>query len=148
MRRFLIEDAKSGVKGDDMDCSFGPIVAAVKFSADSDSRWIYNIEEVGVSKFYLSEDDLFDDLIQDNIDYEEFYKKLTIDCFINEFEGIDLDDYDVAIESIDDDIDNPAGQLIRLLIALTKLEQSESDELAKEAIGRYADEVVIPEFEF
>lgn len=150
MKRYLIEDAKSGVKGEgtNTDCCFGSIVAAVKFSADGESIWIYSIEEVGVPSFYLSEDDLFDELVQDNPENEEFHKNMSINCSINEFEGIELDDYDAALESIDDNIENPAGQLIRLLIALTRLEQEESDELAEEAIGKYADEVAIPEFDF
>ena len=141
MKRYLIEEAKC----DFMENAFdgGLVVSSVKYKCDGESRWLNLDEFNGIPMFFLTDEDYFDRLFDFDIS-EELVRELEDNWQIFDFEGIDLDDYDCLIESMEEDEENPAIPLLRFIVALTRCNAEDVDGLIKSAAGKYADEIPLP----
>ena len=146
MKRYIIEDAKCGIPEGGVACgpADGNVVATVRFRDGGKSRWISLVDVEGIPNVYLSDRDMHEELVKEDLENAEFtaYRE---EHFIGEFGGIVLGpDYADTFESIAEDPENPAVPLIRYLIALVRCDEDEVDDLIAGAAGRYADELEIP----
>ncbi len=148
MKRYFIEEAKCGVTEGGMACGpvSGNVVVTVKFKEGSKVQWISLVEVDGIANVYLADKDIHESLIAEDIDDEEFTQYME-DHYISEFDGLDVGaEYGDWLDSIEEDPENPAVQLIRLLLALAWCKPGRPEaELIEMAKGRYADELDIPE---
>ena len=101
--RILVECVKCGVSEGGVAC--GPVEGAVnstvKYTRDGETKWLTNSEFTGIPNFYLTDEDVFDRLMDQNLDDEEFVALMEA-SHIEEFEGIKLyDNYDEIEEAID-----------------------------------------------
>ena len=140
MRRYYIEDVQGGCA--EIGISRNRVIT-IKFREDGKSKWITMADGEGVPDTYLSDEDQHE--IHVNLDanedlFEEAYKYL-----IHEFNGIDLCEYSDILDSVTEDQENPASSLIKYLVALIRCKEKEIEGLIKMGIGKYADEVEIPE---
>ena len=147
MKRYYIEEAKCGITEGGMACGPVPgnVVVTVKFKEGSKVQWINLVDVGGILNVCLSDKDIHDALIEEDFD-DEFLEYIDDHC-IDEFNGLELGtEYGDWLDSIEEDPENPAVQLIRLLIALALCKPGEPEaELIKMAKGKYADELNIPE---
>ena len=140
MKRYYIEDVQ---------CGFAEIgisrnrVITIKFREDGKSKWITMADGEGVPDTYLSDEDQHEIHVNPDANedlFEEAYKNL-----IHEFNEIDLCDYSDILDSVTGDQGNPANSLIKYLVALIRCKEKEVEGLIKMGIGKYADEVQLPE---
>ena len=146
MSRFFIETAKCDVTTGGIACGpvGGEVVASVRFSDGSVTQWISLVEVDGIPNFYLTDKDIFEDLLDCDFEDQEFADYLN-DHFLDDFNGITFTgEYEDIFISLSEDSDNPAVPLIRYLIALVRCEMDEVEELIDLATGRYVDELDIP----
>ena len=151
MTRYLIEEAKCGVTdGALMPCGPMPghVMAAVKFKEFSEGeeqpeQWLSLAEAEGYPSVYLSDEDIFDKLMEEDMEDTAFDEYLD-EHYLEEFNGIAVCDYDDLFESIHEDPDNPAIPLIRYIVALVRCPMEDVDPMIRMAEGRYADELDIP----
>ena len=138
-KRFLIEDAKCGITGGPLD---GIVVTSVKFNDGGKSKWLNLAEVEGIPCFYMTDEEVYDKLIENDFDDEaqEFFDNASV----MEFEGITLGEYDDLFDSIYDNQDNPAVPLLRYVISLTRCDMKDVKKLIKTAVGKYVDEIKIP----
>ena len=66
-KRFLIEDAKCGITGGPLD---GIVVTSVKFNDGEKSKWLNLAEVEGIPCFYMTDEDVYDKLIENDFDDE------------------------------------------------------------------------------
>ena len=146
MSRYFIENAKCGVTEGGMGCGpiSGNVVATIQFKEGNATQWLSLVEVEGIPNVYLTEKDVFEDLVAEDFEDTEFIEYMQ-EHYIDEFEGIEFDDdYSSTFESITECPENPAVPLIRFLIALIRCEMDEVNELIELATGRYVDEIDIP----
>lgn len=146
MKRYFIEEVKCGVTEGGMACGpvGGSVVTSIKFRENNEApNWLNLVEVSGIPNAYISDKDVYDDLIKEDFDDKEFNDYME-DHFEADFEGIDLTDYAGAFECMYDDQDNPAVPLIRYLITLTRCSTDEVEGLIKLVTGKYIDEVEVP----
>ena len=143
MKRYYVEEAKVGVTEGGIACGPipGSVVVSIKYREnDNQSLWLSNVEVEGIANPTLSEKDIFDVLVTEEMDNTEFDK-----YFITEFNNIELDpDYYGTFEKFTTDPENPAIPLIRLLIVLTRCKREEEDTIINSVVGRFADEIDVP----
>ncbi|WP_027207189.1 hypothetical protein [Butyrivibrio fibrisolvens] len=144
MGKYYIDDVKCGLEKGGMACGpgFGTVVASVKVSVGSKTFWLTNAEVEGLPSFYMSDEDIYDRLI--NISADDDFIDYLDQCFIDSFEGIKLREYDEMMESIKKNEGNPAVSLIRYIVLLTRCEMEEVDGLVALVKGKFVDEVEIP----
>ena len=146
MKRYLIEEAKCGSTG--WGPCIGHTVSSVRFNNGTKSQWL-SLEDVdGYFYFYLTEDDIFDHLIEE--DYvDEDPEKYINGYGIGEFDGLQLEgeDGDETIESLSEQSTHPATQLFKLAITLACCSTEDEESIISMAKGKYADELIIPEID-
>ena len=125
MDKIIIEECKHGVSKGGVACGpvEGSVNAAVKFIMDGETKWITNSEYVGIPNFYITDDSVFERLVNDDLDDEfaEYMKK----SYVDEYKGICLaGEYEDIYESIEANKDNPVAQLIEYVIELTRAEDN------------------------
>ena len=146
MKRYFIEEAKCDITAGGMACGpmFGNVVASVKFREGDETQWLNMIEVAGTLEVALTEKDIFDDLVKEDFENEEFYEYLDEHC-IGDLNGIVFGEgYRDIFESIEDDPQNPAVPLIKYIITLVRCDMEDTEGLLAMAKGKYADELDIP----
>lgn len=146
MKRYYILDVKTGMAEGGMACGPvpGTIFSAVKYSDGRELKWLYLAEAMGFPNFYLTDEDVFDQLEEEDIEDTDFTEFLN-DHFLETFEGISVSiDYDEVLASYKHDSDNPAVPLIRYMIALCRCPEENLEALKKAGKGHYVDEIDIP----
>ena len=144
MGKYFVNEVKYGISEGGVAC--GPVEGTINVSlnvkTDEKSFWITNSELTGIPNFYLTDDDIFDKLIKSDIsdDFIEFIN----DKFIDNFEGISLGDYDNILSSIKENVENPAGALIRYIILLTRCPEENINDIISIAKGNFIDDIDIP----
>ena len=105
------------IKCEVVDIWSATIATEIKLSGKENIN-MYLVEVDGNPVFYSTKKDIFDILIDNKYTDEnvELLDKITI----NEYNGIDLSDYDTIIETIDNAKDEESKKLIRLLVAVTR----------------------------
>ena len=145
MKRYLIEDAKCGITDGGMACGpvSGSVIATVKFKEGDKSQYLSLAEVSGIPNFFLTDRDVYDDLIKEDFDDKEFDSYMNA-SYISDFNGVELGEYVDVLESIHEDPENPAVSLLRYIIALVRCPMEDVDGLVEIASGKYADELEIP----
>ena len=145
MKRYLIEEAKCGVTEGGMACGPvpGTVVASLKLNDGKRVRWLSLCEVDGIPNMTVTDDDIYDVLITD--DFSDTFVDFLNDHTVNEFDGIEIDDgYYTTYSCIQENPDNPAGSVMKLIIALVRFDMDETEALVEASTGRYADEIDIP----
>ena len=142
--RFFVEGVKCGVANGAVS---GPVEGAVnttvKYTKDGITKWLTNSEVTGIPNFYLTDDDIFDKLMGQDFENEEFMALLE-SSHIDEFEGIKLGEYEEIEEAIDEAENISAAALIDYTIDVTRCSMDVLDDFIKAGTGKYAEEIVIP----
>ena len=145
MKRYFIEEAKCGVTEGGVACGpvGGTVITSIKFKEDGkEPQWLNMAVAGGIPNVYLTDRDVYDEMLAENFENEDFYEWLNDKCFIREFNGIRLDgDYASAYASFYRHPDNPAVPLIRYFIQLTGCATEDMDRMVRMAEGKYADEL-------
>ena len=146
MKRYFIENAKCGFTDGGFACGpvDGNVVVTVQFKEDKKTQYLSVVEVSGIPNYYLSDEDIFDDLVKEDFDDTEFQAVMDA-SYITDFNGIEFGcEYSDIFESISEDINNPIVPLLRYVIALLRCPMEDVESLVKMASGKYADEIEIP----
>ncbi|MBQ5956167.1 MAG: hypothetical protein IJL46_01195 [Clostridia bacterium] len=147
MKRYYIENVKYGITDGGIACGpiGGNIVVTIQFKDSDKTQWISLIDVTGIPNIYLTDRDVFQDLIKEDFDDIEFTTYIT-NHSIDNINGIELgSEYDDIFNSIDNDPENPVVPLIKYLINLARAGEDETDFLISQGISKYADEIKAPE---
>ena len=148
MSNYKILDAKYGITDGGMACGpiSGYVVVTVKFECEGKIQYLSIDDYESFPTFYLTDDDIFDNLKNeaedDFLDYlesKELYEIDDIDLSTHEY----FDIYDSLYQKGS----GPAYSLIKFAIAIVRLCVKDTKKLIKESIGRYVTEIDIPETE-
>ena len=145
MGRYYIEECKCGVAPGGVACGpvEGSVNASVKVTFDDKTKWITNSEFAGLPSFYMTDESIYERFIENDMSAE--FAEYLEDKFISEFENIKLlGDYDVIVKSLAENENNPAVNLIRFIIVLTRCDINEVNSFVTLGTGRYIDEVDFP----
>ena len=143
MKRYFIENVRCDITDGGMACGpvGGSVVVTAKIKEDEETKWFSIVEAMGFPNAYVTEKDIFDDLVEEDFDNKEF----TAYCqehFVDDFNGVAVGpDYSDIFDSIAEDPENPAVPLIRYMIVVLRCPMEEVDGLTKMAEGKYADEL-------
>ena len=144
MKHYLVENVKYGVTSAGTAC--GPVagnaVASVEFkeSNDSSAEWLSLVEVDGIANFYLSDKDIFEELLKEEDDDEHI--ALLNSYFVEDFHGFELSEDDEAIfESIYEDGENDKSRLVRFLIAVVRADENAAAILSESAKGKYIEDI-------
>lgn len=146
MKRYLIENAKCGITDGGIACGpvSGSVIATVKFKEGEKSQYFSLAEVSGFPNFFLTDKDVFDDLIKEDFSDKEFESYMNA-SYISDFDGLELGgEYEDVCSSIHETPENPAVPLLRYIIALVRCPMEDVDGLIQMAAGKYADELEIP----
>ena len=139
MKRYLIEDVKCDVLSGGPEV--GIVCTAVKYSDGRATKWITNVEVDGLPNFYLTKEDIFDEIMSD--DDDEDFQEYRAENFIEEFNGIELGEYEDIVASLMENEKKPAAALIKYVIAVTRCDMEDMQEMIEAGKGKYADELKI-----
>ncbi len=141
MGKYFIEEVKCGCSNGGMACGpvSGTVNVALKFTKDGVTKWLTNSEYGGIPNFYLTDESIFEKLIEDDLD-DDFVDFMSR-SFIDEFDGIKLGEYDEIEESLNENQENPAVDLIEYIVELTRCDDEDVDAYIEAATGKYANEV-------
>ena len=121
----------------------GIVNTAIKFTVDGVSKWLTLSECEGCPQFYLTDDSIFEKLMEQDFDDEEFSEFLNSE-YIEEFEGIKLGDYEEIEEAIEEAENTTAATLIDYIIAVTRCDMDDLEAFIEAGNGKYVDEIMIP----
>ena len=146
MKRYLIEEAKRAVTkgGPEWEDAQASVVITVKYKEAETTQWLNMVEFEGVPNVFLSDRDIFEKLVEEDFDDQEFADYLNMH-FIEDFNGITMGEYAAIFDSIANDPENEAVPLIRYMILLARSGADEAEAFTEMAAGKYADEIDIPE---
>ena len=140
--RVFVECVKCGVA--DSGPGVGAVNATVKFTKDGVTKWLTNSEVTGIPNFYLTDEDIYDRLMEQDFANDDFMAMLEASS-IDTFEGIKLSgDYDEIEEAMDEADNEAAAALLEYIIEITRCSMDDLDDFIKAGTGKYADEIVIP----
>lgn len=144
--RYKIRGAKAGMTSNNP--MLGELVVSVAFGDEADTWYLSLVAVDGVPVFFASKDDIFDTLIRQ--DYESLEKSgIDYTYNFNEFTEYDFnlleDDYGRLYRDSVEQADNPAGPVVRYIVTLANYGGDDIDEFIEGSIGRYADEIEVPE---
>lgn len=145
MKRYLIEEVKCGISEGGMACGpvDGAVVASLKINDGEQTKWLSLVEVMGIPNVTLTDEDIYDRLIAD--DFSDEFTQFINDHTIESFEGIEIEEgYYSTYSCIQEDPENPAGPLVKYLVALVRCDMEDVDGLIEMAVGKYADELDIP----
>ncbi len=144
MKHYLVENVKYGVTSAGTAC--GPVagnaVASVEFkeSNDSSAEWLSLVEVDGIANFYLSDKDIFEELLKEEDDDEHI--ALLNSYFVEDFHGFELsEDYDEIFESIYEAGENDKSRLVRFLITVVRADENAAAILSESAKGKYIEDI-------
>ena len=145
MKRYYIEDVKCGITKGGFGCGpiDGNIVTTVKFNDGERSQWLNLIEVAGIANTYLTDKDVFAAAIKEDFEDKAYWDYMH-NHHIETFNGLTISgDYNEIVCDFSDE-DNPAVPLIRYLLALTRCDLEETDDMISMGKGHYVDELDIP----
>jgi len=142
MKKYYVQDAKCDVIGAGLFAH--TVVGAVKYKTDDTEEWLYCEETDGMPEFYLSKNDIFGDLIKEDVQQQEF-EELRDGARISELDDISLGEYEEIFENIYRRKCSPAVPLLRYLITLVRCDNEDIESIISMGKGKYIDEVDIPQ---
>ena len=140
---YLIKGIRYGITEGGMACGpvSGNVVASIEFQDDNKVSFLSMVEVFGVPEFYFSEEDIYDELLEES---EDFIDKAN-SLIINEFNGIELKEYEDIMEELKKPYNEEDKALIKLLIAVVRLDYDEADKLIEDSVGKYIKDINIPD---
>lgn len=140
---YLIKGIRYGITEGGMACGpvSGNVVASIEFQDDDKVSFLSMVEVFGMPEFYFSEEDIYDELLEES---EDFIDKAN-SLIINEFNGIELEEYEDIMEELKKPYNEEDKALIKLLIAVVRLDYDEADKLIEESVGKYIKDINIPD---
>lgn len=126
---YIIEEIKCGITEGGIACGpiDGNIVVSLKFSDGDQTKWLNNVEVAGIPNFYLTDKDIYEELLKEDFDNEEFTRFLD-NSFVSNFVEIKLGEYEDIYESFTNA--NPDNvKLIRAIIWVTRCDMSELEKV-------------------
>lgn len=140
---YLIKGIRYGITEGGMACGpvSGNVVASIEFQDDDKVSFLSMVEVFGMPEFYFSEEDIYDELLEES---EDFIDKAN-SLIINEFNGIELKEYEDIMEELKKPYNEEDKALIKLLIAVVRLDYDEADKLIEESVGKYIKDINIPD---
>ena len=140
---YLIKGIRYGITEGGMACGpvSGNVVASIEFQDDDKVRFLSMVEVFGIPEFYFSEENIYDELLEES---EDFIDKAN-SLIINEFNGIELEEYEDITEELKKPYNEEDKALIKLLIAVVRLDYDEADKLIEESVGKYIKDINIPD---
>jgi hypothetical protein len=140
---YLIKGIRYGITEGGMACGpvSGNVVASIEFQDDDKVSFLSMVEVFGIPEFYFSEEDIYDELLEES---EDFIDKAN-SLIINEFNGIELEEYEDIMEELKKPYNEEDKALIKLLIAVVRLDYDEADKLIEESVGKYIKDINIPD---
>ena len=140
---YLIKGIRYGITEGGMACGpvSGNVVASIEFQDDDKVSFLSMVEVFGIPEFYFSEEDIYDELLEES---EDFIDKAN-SLIINEFNGIELEEYEDIMEELKKPYNEEDKALIKLLISVVRLDYDEADKLIEESIGKYIKDINIPD---
>ena len=147
--RIQIIQVKYGKYEYTMGCDFSQQsdpVYSVKYRINGKSRWLHNIYQLGIPNYLMTDDDFHENLL-DN-DYLIKNSDNIDSLYVNEFQGLQLDEYESMVDDINEHQDNPAVPFVRYLLRLYSADGEGVYKLIEEGVGRYADEIPLPPFDY
>ena len=140
---YLIKGIRYGITEGGMACGpvSGNVVASIEFQDDDKVSFLSMVEVFGIPEFYFSEEDIYDELLEES---EDFIDKAN-SLIINEFNGIELEEYEDIMEELKKPYNKEDKALIKLLIAVVRLDYDEADKLIEESVGKYIKDINIPD---
>jgi hypothetical protein len=140
---YLIKGIRYGITEGGMACGpvGGNVVASIEFQSGDKVYFLSMVEVFGIPEFYFSEEDIYENLLEES---EDFIDKAN-SLFINEFNGIKLEEYEDIIEELKKPYNEEDKALIKLLIAVVRLDYDEADKLIEESVGKYIKDINIPD---
>ena len=140
---YLIKGIRYGITEGGMACGpvSGNVVASIEYQNGDKVSFLSMVEVFGMPEFYLSEEDIYENLLEES---EDFIDKAN-SLIINEFNGIKLEEYEDIMEELKKPYNEEDKALIKLLIAVVRLDYDEADKLIEESVGKYITEINIPD---
>ena len=140
---YLIKGIRYGITEGGMACGpvSGNVVASIEFQDDDKVSFLSMVEVFGIPEFYFSEEDIYNELLEES---EDFIDKAN-SLIINEFNGIELKEYEDIMEELKKPYNEEDKALIKLLIAVVRLDYDEADKLIEESVGKYIKDINIPD---
>jgi len=140
---YLIKGIRYGITEGGMACGpvSGNVVASIEYQNGDKVSFLSMVEVFGMPEFYLSEEDIYENLLEES---EDFIDKAN-SLIINEFNGIELKEYEDIMEELKKPYNEEDKALIKLLIAVVRLDYDEADKLIEESVGKYITEINIPD---
>ncbi len=143
MNRLFIEEVRYGVTEGGMACgpvSGNPVVTA-RYTDGEETGWLSVVEVDGIPNVFQTDRDIFEDLVREDLDDEEFIG------YLHQHSICLLDGPERDNEDCPDGTDDPAMFLIRYLAAVAECDEDELEKLIWAAENRFADELEIPKEE-
>ena len=120
----------------------GNVIVSMKFIDGKETKWLNNVEVGGIPNFYLTDKDIFDDLLKDDFDDEE-YTKMLDETFVSSFSDVILGEYEDIFESFVK-ADLNTVKLIRTIIWVTRCDMDELNSIIESLTGKSVDEIDVP----
>lgn len=141
---YIIEEVKCGITEGGLACGpvDGNVIVSMKFNDGKETKWLNNVEVGGIPNFYLTDKDIFDDLLKDDFDDEE-YTKMLDETFVSSFSDVILGEYEDIFESFEK-ADLNTVKLIRAIIWVTRCDMDELNSIIESLTGKSVDEIDVP----
>ena len=141
MKRYFIEEIKCGESEGGVACGpvSGSFNVSIRYSVDGESMWLSNADVGGIPNFFLTDEDVFQKLCDDDMS-EEFNDYMNAH-YAGDFEGLDLGEYWDVFNSFSENPENPAVPLVRLLVTLSRCHREKEAELIREELRKLTESV-------
>lgn len=141
---YIIEEIKCGITEGGFACGpvDGNVVVSMKFNDGKEIKWLNSVEVGGIPNFYLTDKDIYDDLLKEDFDDEEFANMLDA-SFVSSFADVSLGEYEDIFESFEN-ADPNTVKLIRAIIWVTRCDMDELESIIESLTGKSVDGLDIP----
>lgn len=133
---YIIEEIKCGITEGGFACGpvDGNVVVSMKFNDGKETKWLNSVEVGGIPNFYLTDKDIYDDLLKEDFDDEEFANMLDA-SFVSSFADVSLGEYEDIFESFEN-ADPNTVKLIRAIIWVTRCDMDELESIIESLTGK------------
>ncbi len=129
------------------DCSEQTdLIYSVKYRMNGKTGWLHNVYQMGIPNFLMTDDDFHETLLDNDylMENSDYIESLCVD----QFEGLQLCEYESMVDDISEHLDNPAVPFVRFLLKLYSGTAEDTYRVISETVGMYADEIPLPPFDY
>ena len=134
----IIKNIRYGIAEGGIACGpvSGSVIATIEYEDEKGIHYLYNCEFDGIPSIYLSDKDIYDTLMKEELDSVEEY-------LLSEYEGICLGEYDDFYEDIKYKRSDKF-KLLKLLIVVTCADIKVTDRIIKKSTGKDIKNIKLP----